>query len=175
MQLKGCPTPMASAFARMDAHRQTFHALINALTTYKPAMLEVKQAYDAALDRATDSVQLHYQLTRKLASAQHPSSPLDLAKAPKRSCIAGKSAASDLESQLQQADAAAHQADSEARAAEAAVNDAGGRLCSLQRQVLDLKQSIASLRADMLGASSWQRSALCASPSKAVLGGPHTG
>tara|TARA_B110000977_G_scaffold199110_1_gene285531 strand:- start:3905 stop:4954 length:1050 start_codon:yes stop_codon:yes gene_type:complete len=39
----------------LDAHRQTFDAFIDAFTTYKPLLVEIKTTYDRALDRALQS------------------------------------------------------------------------------------------------------------------------
>lgn len=153
------PASTGTAFVRMDAYRQTFHALVNALTTYKPAMLEVKRAYNAMLDRATDSVQLHNQLQRKLAQAQRPA--LAQHAGGTSTCMPSdvKQVCTEDQQQLLVASAAASQAEAQARAAEAAVSDASGRLRSMQRQVQDLKQDIARMRSGMLTASSWHRPA----------------
>lgn len=151
VRLSAYHTPTADAFTRMDAHRQTFHALVNALTTYRPVMLRVKQAYDAMLDRATASMQLHKQLSAKLTVARTA-----ISKCQTHPGSASKHAAAEMEQQLLLSSAAAGQAEAQARAAEAAVSDAAGRLRSMQRQVQDLKQDIARLRMGMLASCSWR-------------------
>ena len=58
------------AFASLDAYRQTFDAFVDAFTTYKPLLSEIKRRYDRALDGALRSERACAGLRAEVAAAE---------------------------------------------------------------------------------------------------------
>jgi len=58
------------AYASLDAHRQTFDAFVDAFTTYKPLLSEIKRRYDRALDGALRSERACAGLRAEVAAAE---------------------------------------------------------------------------------------------------------
>ena len=58
------------AFASLDAYRQTFDAFVDAFTTYKPLLSEIKRRYDRALDGALRSERACVGLRAEVAAAE---------------------------------------------------------------------------------------------------------
>ena len=59
-----------TAYASLDAHRQTFDAFVDAFTTYKPLLSEIKRRYDRALDGALRAERACAGLRAEVAAAE---------------------------------------------------------------------------------------------------------
>ena len=146
----------AESTLRLDAHRCVFDVLVNSMTTYKPILAEIKQAYDDALDEALKSAYENNMIRAKLAeAAAKQSEAVDAALA---DCAQNAlQLKQQLLQQLADTEAAALAADQEAVAAETAAKDAQLQLQNVHRRAQELKLENQKLQAHLQAHSTWAK------------------
>ncbi|KAI8465116.1 MAG: hypothetical protein J3K34DRAFT_525665 [Monoraphidium minutum] len=143
-----------AAMLELGAYRQAFEGFLQATTTYRPLLLRVKAAYDAALRDAAASAHDNAHMRGELARA-----PAQMAAAVEEAHGAAErdaaAMARELQERLTAAEAAAAEAEREAADAEDQLARFQKSAASARRELDQISAANRRTQAELLAGSSW--------------------